>query len=88
MGERIRPFSCGSEFADWKRQNCEGCTLRWQEGLAQEGHGWQCDIEAALDYAYIDNGSVTLEIGRRMRFDGVNIADPCPERVLQEAEGG
>ncbi len=85
MGERVRPFANGDEFFDWKQRNCQRCTLRWQEGLVQDGHGWQCDIEAALDYAHIDNGSVTLDIGQRMRFDGVNIADPCPERVLEEA---
>lgn len=80
MGERIRPFSCGSEFFDWKRRNCERCKLKWQAGQS-----YQCDLECALDYAYGDNGMVTAAIGKRMKFDGLYVAAHCPERALVEA---
>ncbi len=77
MAERIGPFSCGSHFVDWKWRNCDRCTLRWTEG-----QGWKCEIEAALDNAYIDDGTVTQEIGKRLRFDGRWVAEDCKERVL------
>ncbi len=80
MGERVTPFSCGSYFRDWKSRNCDRCALRWEAG-----QGWQCDIEAALQYAYMDNGTVTREIGKRLRFDGRWVADDCQERELVEA---
>ncbi len=83
MSERVRPFSEGSEFIDWKRRNCDRCTLRWQAG-----HGYQCDIEAALDYAYLDNRTVRASIGERMGFSCQHVAEECPERELVEVESG
>lgn len=79
MGERVRPFSRGCDFKCWKAFNCRRCTLRWEAG-----QGYHCDIEAALDYAYLDDGSVTVGIGKSLKFDGEHVAEDCPERVLVE----
>jgi hypothetical protein len=83
MSERIRPFTA-REFKPWKWRNCRRCNLRWREG-----QGYRCDIEAAIDYAHLDNGTVTKVIGKRLRFeqcvpDG-HVAEECLERVLEEA---
>ena len=83
MGERVRPFSKGSEFTGWKAFNCQRCVLRWEAG-----QGYQCDIEAALDYAYMDDGKVRITIGKLLKFDGEHVAEDCPARVLVEVEGG
>ncbi len=82
MGERVRPFAKGSEFVAWKRRNCERCTLKWQQGL-----GYQCDIESAVDYAYMERGMMTLGMAKRMKFDGEHVAEDCPERELEEGAG-
>ncbi len=84
MSERVRPFTEGSEFADWKSRNCERCTLRWEE---KDGYrGYQCDIEMALDYSYFDNGTVTEAIGKVLKFDGQRVAEDCQARELVEIE--
>ena len=77
MGERIRPFSCGSEYVDWKCRNCNRCVKEWTEE-----HQWLCAIECAIDYAYMDDGTVTAEIGSRLKFDGLWVVPDCPEREL------
>ena len=80
MGERVRPFANGTEFFDWKRCNCQRCTLGWQAG-----QGYQCDLEAALDYAHMDKKGVTETIAKSLKFDGEHVAEDCPDRVLVEA---
>ncbi len=80
MSERVRPFADGNEFFDWKRRNCQHCTLRWEEK-----DGYRCDIEAAIDYAHLDNGTVTITIGRLLKFDGQHVAEDCQARELVEA---
>ncbi len=79
MGKRIRPFTA-REFKPWKSRNCQHCSLAWRED-----QGYRCDIEAAIDYAHLDNGTVTAEIGRILQFDGQHVAEECPDRVLEEA---
>jgi predicted RNA-binding Zn-ribbon protein involved in translation (DUF1610 family) len=80
MTKRVRPFTKGADFLCWKRRNCERCTLGWQAG-----QGYQCDLEAALDYAYMDKKGVTETIGKSLKFDGEHVAHDCPECVLVEA---
>jgi hypothetical protein len=79
MTERVRPFAKGADFLCWRRRNCDRCTLRWQAG-----QGYQCDLEAALDYAYMDKKGVTVVIGECLKFDGERVAEDCPDRVLVE----
>ena len=83
MGERLRPFRTPAAFACWKSRNCSPCTLRWQ--VEQR---YRCDIEAALDYADFDNGTVTNAIGKLLGFDGQNVAEDCQARELVEVENG
>ena len=80
MGKRVIPFSGRSEFVDWKLRNCRRCRLQWRDEKR-----YQCDIEAALDYAEIDNGTVRKSIGERMGFSCQHVAQDCPERELEEA---
>lgn len=71
MSERTRfvPFSCGSEKADWHYRNCNNC----RKGYSKET-GWNCEIERALDAAFLGDGSVSNEIGERMG------GGRCPEQ--------
>ncbi len=77
MSERIRPFVEDSEYGEWKRRNCQRCSVGWRPGQQ-----YQCDLEAALDYAYLDCRTVTEEIAQHLKFDGRRIAEDCPARVL------
>lgn len=53
--KRERPFSCGTQFADWVSANCDRCT-----------HSKKCDIVNALSEAFWGDGSVSIEIAKRM----------------------
>ena len=52
-----RPFSNGSEYFDWKDENCDMCANRWEEvdGL------YRCKYERAIDRAYFDYGLVRVD---------------------------
>ena len=80
MGKRVRPFAGRCEFIRWKADNCERCALRWQAG-----RGYLCDIDAALDYSHLNNGTVRASIGERMGFSCQHVAEECPEREMEEA---
>lgn len=62
--ERVRPFSSGSQFADWSGCNCDRC----DKGVHSLGpEAWPtCEIEIALYNAYGDDGSVPADIANRM----------------------
>lgn len=80
---RIRPFSNGSEFADWVERNCENCAkhnLNYPE----------CDIDIALTESYFGDGTISKEIALRMGY----LEDTCLEfeqqwywGVIAEFEG-
>lgn len=61
---RVRPFSCGSQCADFKGSNCDRCT----KGYDEVAGGWKCQIEEAIDAAWLDDGTVSLDIAARMGF--------------------
>ena len=68
---KVRPFHCGSQYADWEASNCERCTQEVS-----------CDIRRTLLWAYFDDGYVPEEIGRRMGYDGsapLRYSWPCSE---------
>ena len=65
---RTRPFSCGSEFADWSASNCEQC-------IAQNG----CPLEAALGLAYIGDGNIAAHAAALIGCDGI-YPQPCTLR--------
>lgn len=63
---KVRPFSNGSQFADWTASNCERCAKGAPIGSAE----WPtCPIEYALAYACIDDGTITQEIADRMGYE-------------------
>lgn len=61
----IRPFSNGTQYADWLARNCDQCR-KGIDNIGQPGDWPICDIESALTYAYGGDGAVTPEIARRM----------------------
>ena len=46
------PFSCGSQFKDWKIKNCDIC----QYGYDNIKNRWRCNIEKRLDRRLLWNG--------------------------------
>jgi hypothetical protein len=85
MAEEVRPFSCGSQYGDWRSRNCDRCIKSYDNQNPQPKNGMgPCDIDNAIGIAYIGSGSVTHEIAKRMGYD-----DPCaygwdcPERELK-----
>ena len=56
--EPVRPFSCGSEYGDWKLNNCEKC-VKFTEKPS-------CILEIELARAYLGNGTLSKEIADRL----------------------
>lgn len=76
---RIRPFSNGSQFADWENRNCDRCRLAPRGEFAQ----YRCPIQKALGLAYWDSGDVSQKIADRMGYkpEENRYTWDCPERV-------
>jgi hypothetical protein len=73
----VRPFSCGSQAADWMARNCQRCAL------SSPDIAGDCEIEAAIGTACFGDGTVSAEIARRMgatEHEG-HLTWDCPERV-------
>lgn len=64
MSERIRPFSSGSQYGDWKSSNCARCK-KFDPNCARPE---ACEIDYAVGVAYLDDGTVSVEIARRMGY--------------------
>lgn len=62
MSQRYTPFSCGTQGLDWRCRNCFRCT----KGYDNAKREWRCDIERAVDEAYMDDGSVDETTAIRM----------------------
>jgi len=60
--ERIRPFYCGSQAADWFASNCGRCA----KSLYDASSIPLCDIERALQVAEDGDGIVSIDIAVRM----------------------
>lgn len=78
--DRVRPFYCGTQGADWRTWNCENCYKHDSSGDAAS-----CPIERALDEAYWSDGTVSAEIAQRMGNQGT-----CTEQaaILSHEEWG
>lgn len=63
--DRVRPFFCGTQYADWVTRNCEEC----KRGFYQNGDKLVCEVEEAITIAAISDGYVTPEIAQRMGYD-------------------
>lgn len=78
----IRPFYCGTQFADWIDRNCSRCA-KYSFALdpatgktrAPLDPDRVCQIEMALFCASLGNGAVTAEIAQRMGFTGARGED-------------
>jgi hypothetical protein len=86
--ERCTPFYCGSQSADWETVNCDNCHMRgfYRDQEGQRDFEWRCDIQRAFNEAYMGDGTVSAEIGKRMGADE-NVASHgwrCPELILIE----
>ncbi len=64
MGDdRIRPFSTGSQAAEWNEENCERCF----RGYDHEKGDYCCPIQRAIDEAgIIGDGTLSPEMAARM----------------------
>lgn len=84
--EEVRPFSCGSQYGDWRSRNCYRCVKSYENTKPEPKDGMgPCDIDNAVGMAYIGSGSVTPEIAKRMGYSGENEGAygwDCPEREL------
>ena len=54
---KIYPFSYGTQYGDWVGSNCERC---------KKFKG--CNILQAIDFAFLDDGSVEEQIANRMGY--------------------
>lgn len=70
----VSPFSCGTQYADWTEANCMTCDKGWRPDRDSE-----CDIEQALSFACIDDGTVPAEIADRMGRGEGRYNWPCRE---------
>jgi hypothetical protein len=64
--QRYRPFYCGSQSVDWEGANCHRCV----KGLTAEQDAagtWPiCEIQAAITYAAVGDGSFDETMARRI----------------------
>lgn len=84
MADSVRPFSCGSQYGDWRDRNCFRCVKSYEhmEPKPENGLG-PCEIDNAVGLAYIGSGSVTPEIATRMGYSDIGVYGwDCPERAL------
>ena len=81
-GEKIRPFCCGSQFADWVSYNCQNCKKQYDEDNMQ----YHCDIEEAIGDGYVGDGTIPFEIWKRMGGEANKGAYnwECPEKEVVE----
>jgi hypothetical protein len=77
MSDGVRPFYCGSQYADWQMANCDSCTKQAPPDVSLDE--MPCEIERALSWACVDDGKIPLPIADRMgRADG-RYNWPCRE---------
>jgi len=72
-------FSNGTQALDWHEANCYRCKKYTDKPDKLESI--TCDIGRALLEAYYDDGSVTVEIARRMGYfdNKFSLVWMCPE---------
>ena len=67
MNEEVNPFSCGSQYGDWRSRNCDRCLKSYDNQVQAPTDGMgPCDIDNAIGLAYIGSGRVSSEIASRM----------------------
>lgn len=81
MGDRVYPFHCGSQFADWQDRNCQRCAK-----YNPDTYTGDCDLDEALFEAQMGDGSMAPEMATRLGYtDETRDAYgwDCPERDLR-----
>jgi hypothetical protein len=78
---RVRPFYCGSQGADWQVSNCDNCQKRGHYTNGKTDWVWQCDIQQAVDFAYVSDGKVSAPIAARMGFEKDRYGWRCNELI-------
>lgn len=66
--QKVAPFYCGSQRADWKFHNCFACV----HGYDDAARTWRCDLERGLDESYMGDGHVTRELAA-----AIGMPDDC-----------
>lgn len=81
----VRPFSCGSQYGDWRDRNCWRCVKSYEktEPRPNDGMG-PCEMDNALGLAYLGTGRVSKEIAKRIGYKHEDsfYGWDCPEREL------
>jgi hypothetical protein len=81
MSEQVRPFYCGTQYADWS----DACCRRCKKGadIDNPPPRCPCDIEQALLEACFGDGTVSREIADRMGYERADrYCWPCRELEL------
>ncbi len=80
MTTTVRPFSNGTQYADWTDSNCNRCT-KGVHRLDDEIAWPTCELEAALLTACFESGEIPLFIAERigMKEDEARYCWPCAE---------
>lgn len=64
-----RPFSCGSQYADWTSRNCGSC----KKGFDDRYFKFKCDYEFALGFSFMGDGTISEEVARAIGYlDNIN----------------
>lgn len=72
----MRPFHCGTQFADWEEANCFRC----KKGTLNDPSVWPtCPIQVALIEAYLSDGCIADAIADRMTRSEGCYNWPCGE---------
>jgi len=83
----IRPFSTGSQAADWISRNCEKCQKRFRHDQKKYHCRWQKEI----DVAYMTTGTISARcadaIGMTAAGNGLYTWD-CPSKIPKNALPG
>lgn len=71
----IRPFYCGTQYADWKDRNCDRCSKRNWKDIDKT-----CELDRDLSHASIADGKISEKIAKRIGFTKWFYLWDCPER--------
>lgn len=76
--ERVRLFSNGTQYMDWTCNNCDRCAKQAEPDSSLDEVA--CEIERAMIWALLDDGTVDEGIAKRCGYDPDAYSWPCPER--------
>ena len=61
---KVRPFSTGSQYAEWTFRNCGSC----RKGFNNKKSVFYCDWELALCVAHVTNGEITEKAAKAIGY--------------------